>query len=245
MKNCSKKASFDLPKYEDIAQGMVMNYHLYPVTFEPKLTMGGQSELRQFPAMDMSFEAAQLYCEWLTSQYNVQKDRKFNKVKFRLPSEKEWTMAALGYRDFQSWNFEENIVLAHPDHKEKKAMEYQLERGDCKYPWAIKSWAHRNNIKNWHQCVFANVKMPDEVTCPAGILGDGFRITSTVGTYFPNDNGLFDVIGNVSEMINEEGKAMGGSWDHTPEESTLLSVNMYEGTSTAVGFRVFMEVIDE
>ncbi len=57
--------------------------------------------------------------------------------------------------------------------------------------------------------------------------------------------GLYDVIGNVSEMIDEEGKAMGGSWDHVKEESTITSINNYQGADARVGFRVFMEVIEE
>ena len=68
---------------------------------------------------------------------------------------------------------------------------------------------------------------------------------SSVGVYFPNRMELYDVIGNVAEMIDEEGKAMGGSWNHSPEKSTIKSVNEYEGSDPSVGFRIFMEVIEE
>jgi hypothetical protein len=51
------------------------------------------------------------------------------------------------------------------------------------------------------------------------------------------------VVGNVAEMTLEKGKACGGSWNHSPEESTIKSVNDYNGPSANVGFRVFMEVI--
>ena len=57
--------------------------------------------------------------------------------------------------------------------------------------------------------------------------------------------GLSDVCGNVAEMIDQEGKAMGGSWNHEPEESTITSINEYEISDSSVGFRLFMEVIDE
>ena len=64
-------------------------------------------------------------------------------------------------------------------------------------------------------------------------------------TYFSNDMGFYDVIGNVAEMIDEPGKAMGGSWDHPARESTVQSVSYYEERDPRVGFRIFMEVIEE
>ena len=73
--------------------------------------------------------------------------------------------------------------------------------------------------------------------------GDGFPITAKVASYFPNDMGLFDVAGNVEEMIDEKGKACGGSWDHPPEESTIVSIHRYSRPSGTVGFRFFMDVI--
>ena len=92
-----------------------------------------------------------------------------------------------------------------------------------------------------------NFKVPEEslscVKLRAG--GDGYVFSGNVATYFPNGMGLFDVVGNVSEMLKEEGKACGGSWNHAPEESTIMSVNSYSGISGALGFRVFMEVVEK
>jgi hypothetical protein len=64
-------------------------------------------------------------------------------------------------------------------------------------------------------------------------------------SYFPNDMGLFDVCGNVAEMIDEKGKACGGSWKDLPENGTIQSVKTYNGSDETVGFRVFMEVIEK
>ena len=239
-----QQASFDLTKYDGIAFSLIKDYH-----FNPRKTVKtSATTYSKYPAMDMSYEAAKLYCEWLTAQYNVQQGRKFNKVEFRLPSEKEWTMAALGYPDFQSWNFAENVVRARPNDQAKRGQyqEFKLVKGDVSYPWYFDDWQNmRNSIVNKHKCHLANVKTADEVTCPAGVVGDGFTVTSPVGFYFSNKMGLYDAIGNVAEMIDERGKAMGGSWNHTAEESTVTSINLYEGSDPAVGFRLFMEVIEE
>lgn len=49
---------------------------------------------QDYPVVNINHEAAKLFCEWLTEQYNADPKRKFKKVLFRLPSEKEWIMAA-------------------------------------------------------------------------------------------------------------------------------------------------------
>ncbi len=47
-----------------------------------------------YPVVNISYEAAKLFCEWMTEQYNAAPKRKFKKVLFRLPTEKEWITAA-------------------------------------------------------------------------------------------------------------------------------------------------------
>jgi hypothetical protein len=46
-------------------------------------------------------------------------------------------------------------------------------------------------------------------------------------------------------MIQTAGVACGGSWNDPPEASTIHSVKTYAYPNATVGFRVFMEVIDE
>ena len=235
-------AKFDFSGYDEVNTAFAKTYHYN----DDKVKVMNYSD---YPTMDITFEAAKLYCEWLTAQYNAQESRKYQKVKFRLPSQKEWTMAALGYVNFQSWNFEDNIVKARPYGNEKPRYFEEYRIGDydsVSYPWYHSDWfKSRNSIVNENGCYLANVKTPEGYKCTNEIEGDGFRLMSPVGTYFSNDMGLYDVIGNVAEMINEPGKAMGGSWNHLPEESTITSINQYDERSGTVGFRVFMEVIEE
>lgn len=101
---------------------------------------------------------------------------------------------------------------------------------------------------NSRGCALGNFKFPDnQKPCvPTKMITvDGFVMMSMVQAYFPNDIGLYDVVGNVSEMIDEKGKSCGGSWNHVPEESTIRSINTYDKPNSAVGFRVFMEVLEQ
>lgn len=52
------------------------------------------------PVVSISHEAARRYCAWITKVYNTSTDKKkFKKVLFRLPTEQEWELAALGGRE--------------------------------------------------------------------------------------------------------------------------------------------------
>jgi formylglycine-generating enzyme required for sulfatase activity len=51
---------------------------------------------QDFPVFNISYEGAQLYCQWLTDNYNQNTKRKFKKVIFKLPTEQEWIQAAQG-----------------------------------------------------------------------------------------------------------------------------------------------------
>jgi hypothetical protein len=44
-------------------------------------------------------------------------------------------------------------------------------------------------------------------------------------------------------MIDEKGKACGGSWNDLPENSTIHSVKTYKKPDASIGFRIFMEVV--
>ena len=231
--------------YDQISQSLMSRYHYSPVNFKELDSRAKKHNMLSYPALDFTYEAAKAYCEWMTVQYNANDKRNFKKVVFRLPSKEEWTMAALGFSGFQSWTLEENVITAKL--KEGKAPEekFDLSEYTIKYPWGTQAWEHRNSISNNFDCFLANVKTDEEITCKAGIKGDGFSFTSPVGTYFPNEMGLFDVIGNVAEMIDEPGVAMGGSWNHEPENSTIISAYEYEESDIKVGMRLFMEVIEE
>ena len=122
---------------------------------------------------------------------------------------------------------------------------YALSEYTVKYPWYRHDFDFRNKITNQYDCYLANI-LDSPCDCPAtGDKGDGFTMTSPVATFFANGLALYDMIGNVAEMLDEKGKAAGGSWSHSPEASTITSVSNYNGADVKVGFRVFMEVIEE
>jgi formylglycine-generating enzyme required for sulfatase activity len=66
--------------------------------------------------------------------------------------------------------------------------------------------------------------------------------TSPVNTYNKNSYGLYDIIGNVSEMVAEKGISKGGSWKHYLEECRPGKDIVYAGPESWLGFRCVCSV---
>lgn len=235
----------DISDYDELTKSLMSRYHYTPVNYKELDSKGKKQDLLRYPAIDFKHEAAKAYCEWLTVQYNSQSKRKYKKVRFRLPTSDEWTMAALGYKDFQSWTLEENVVSAKAKEGKAPLEKFSLAEHSIDYPWGISAWDLKNSITNRFDCYLANVKVVEEITCKGGIKGDGWSFTSPATNYFANGMGLYDVIGNVAEMIDQPGIAMGGSWNDSPENCTITSSSTYEGSDIKVGMRLFMEVVEQ
>ncbi|MBI1225350.1 MAG: SUMF1/EgtB/PvdO family nonheme iron enzyme [Bacteroidetes bacterium] len=170
----------------------------------------------QAPIVNISHEAAEQYCAWITKVYNASNDKKkaFRKVRFRLPSEAEWELAA------------------------------KAGRKDVPYPWG------GYFIRNSKGCFLANYDVQKEEPCkdcPSANTGrpdDGGFFPVKVDSYFPNDFGLYNVSGNVAEMIDQPGVTKGGSWNEIPYYGQITSHNTYTSPQPFIGFRVFMEVVE-
>lgn len=241
-----EKYKFDLSAYEEPALSMMKNYT------SARIVTKKEKYFTQYPAVNISYEAAMAYCSWLTDQYNGLTERKYKKVKFRLPTVEEFQIAAASIKNPTSWNIDEQMVEVklYPPGKEF-GKDFELKKvsagdPDLLYPW-FRVYNYRNSPRNQKNCYLGNFKTPDnEKPCMPERMtsADGWMMMGPVETYFPNDIGLYDVVGNVAEMTIEKGKACGGSWNHPPEESTIKSVNFYDGPDAAIGFRVFMEIIE-
>ncbi|MFT5725655.1 MAG: hypothetical protein ACI9JN_002782, partial [Bacteroidia bacterium] len=166
------------------------------------------------PIVNISYEAAILYCEWLTHVYNAsdQKRKKYGHVEFRLPTMSEWEFIASSG-----------------------------ETGN-KYPWK------GNFVRNSKGCYIANLRVTelfgyDTTTTTCNVTGaDGAFFTVRVDSYFPNDFGLYNITGNVAEMVQERGKTKGGSWNTTPQNAVISTYETYTTPTPQIGFRVIMVI---
>lgn len=186
------------------------NYHVHPAYFE-------------YPVVNVSHEGAQLFCDWLTEQYNQYPNREFKKVKFRLPSEEEWEVAAMGGREMAI------------------------------YPWG--GYYLRNAkgqiLANYRRVDESNLKVnkeTGEVEILDRKINQSTNFAAPAASFLPNDFGLHHLSGNVAEMLNVPGRTKGGSWFSSGYYIRIDAEDEYVGwtkPSPMIGFRYFMEVIEE
>ena len=177
----------------------------------------------EYPVVNISWEAANLYCKWLTEIYNSYDKRKFKKVIFRLPTKEEWMHAACG------------------------GLSDQISDG---YPWGS---YYLTNYKGDKMCNYKIIgdqnihwdTITHDMVIQDDLWGEGYDIIAPANSYYPNGFGLYCVSGNVGEMISQKGIAKGGSWESPGGDVKINSEEFYSKPCNHIGFRVFMEVIEE
>lgn len=182
---------------------------------DEKLFVHGHPDDAKMPIQNISYEAAVKYCEWLTAVYN---QSTYKKKKFK------------------------KVVFRLPT-----ATEWELAaRGGndlAPYPWG------GYYAKNAKGCYLSNSNVANEEPCETCETkydsNDGGFFTVPADSYFPNNFGLYNMVGNVAEMIATKGIAKGGSWQDKPDNCQINSKQNYTSPSPKIGFRVFMDVIEE
>jgi len=154
-------------------------------------TYANHPSYNDYPVVNITKEAALLYCKFLKESINKNNSLKGYKIKqVRLPLKAEWIMAAKAGKDL------------------------------VPYPWG------GYYIRNSKGCALANFNglgsqniTKNYKTGKLEIIEDvfvgkrTFQSTLPVFSFFPNDYDLYNMSGNVAEMIADEDVAMGGGWN--------------------------------
>ncbi|WP_070137788.1 formylglycine-generating enzyme family protein [Crocinitomix algicola] len=193
-----------------------------------------------YPVVGVSFQQANLFCEWLTQLYNDNPNRIFKKVKYRLPTEREWIYAANGgnetatypwagpYIRNASGDFLANCLKIGSENTYRDTVYYKTEDGQF-IP----------------KLVYITSPFANDGT--AGFTNDHADYTSPSKSYWPNNFGLYNMAGNVSEMVAEEGITHGGSYIDPAfylKNSVRQTYKSAHSTSANRGFRFVMEVVE-
>ena len=168
-----------------------------------------------YPVVGVSTAQAESYCDWLTDQLNAKHTE--IKVKARLPKKKEWIRAARGNT---TWSYAQGNVLRN-------------SKGQTLYNFTIigDEYIHYNADS-----------LSFDLMTPAEWHKDGF-VTTQVGSYWPNMWGIYNICGNVAELISDEDIAMGGAW-HSPGYDIHVESKISNKPSMGTGFRVLLEMLE-
>lgn len=186
------------------------------------------SAYNDYPVVNVSHEAAQAYCKWLTHTLNTQPGFKhfFKKVECRLPDRNEWLAAAKGGNETNMYPWGGPFV---------RNSKGQILANFKYMPQAA--------LKQEDSATFS--KQPVKITT----ADNSFMITTPGISYWPNGYDLYNMAGNVAEMLNEPGTTIGGSWRNTAYYMRLdVNADPYKGwekPNPCIGFRVVMEVVEE
>ncbi len=67
---------------------------------------------------------------------------------------------------------------------------------------------------------------------------DGATITASAKSYYPNQFGIYNMSGNVAELVSDDTVAMGGSWNDTGYDVRVESEQPATDPRSTIGFRV-------
>jgi formylglycine-generating enzyme len=191
---------------------------------------------KEYPVVGVSHEAALLYCAWLTEIYNTKLKElfpKFNakKIEVRLPTLNEWMWAAKGGLELSPFPWGGPYIR----NAEGEYLGNFRKIGDGAISYNAQT--QKPELKS-----FAGQFMG-----VAGSLYENANVTAPVKSYWPNNYGLYNMGGNVSEMIDKPGTAKGGSWFTCGYDLQIEAPDPFEGDATPkshVGFRPIFVVIE-
>lgn len=183
---------------------------------------------RDFPVVGVSWEQANAFCAWLTKTYNADPKRKFKNARFDLPSKHEWMAAANGGMQYMTFAWggprlrnSQGQALANYREIEQTAIVRDTIEGTPVY----------------------STRRGAEHVGEAGMLNDAGDITAPVFSYWPNNYGLYNMCGNVEELVREKGLSKGGSWHDTGYYLQNRVEERYTDSASAErGFRVMMHI---
>jgi len=190
---------------------MVNYYHLHPA-------------YNNYPVVCISYEAALAYCDWLTGLYHADAKRKFNSVKFFLPSDETWTTVAGGGNKNKMYPWG-NYYLRN-----------RTGQFLCNFKRLGDQSITYNKESKQYEVVVEFGAMPGGLN-ESGLTTAAVNSFEAVAPY-----GIYNMSGNVAEMVNEKGIAKGGSYNSPGYDVRIQSKMNYSDASPEVGFRVFMKI---
>ncbi|MBM3186146.1 MAG: SUMF1/EgtB/PvdO family nonheme iron enzyme [Bacteroidetes bacterium] len=185
------------------------------------------------PVVNITKEAMMAFCSWLTELYIKDPKRKYEYVKFTLPSAKQQLRAMTGDLDLATYSW------GGPYNRNAKG-EFMM---------------NFNPLLDYE--VYDELKLALDLNYRKGQLPilrrsralDGFELTAPVNSYYPSRFGIHNTNGNVAEVVSNSDYVLGGSF---ASMNGNCSNQIFDGNlnilpelitlpSPQVGFRFVME----
>jgi formylglycine-generating enzyme required for sulfatase activity len=162
---------------------------------------------------------------------------------YRHPAYKDYPVVGISYeqaRAFCKWRtgMVKAFLAIRKKHSELD-LEYRLptkqEWESLSYNGAVELSNNGFNEKGMRK--FNSIWEPDTTNKKVINDVDNADVTAPVYSYWKNFFGIYNMIGNVSEMVLEKGISKGGSWRHRLEQCRVGKDIPYEKPNAWLGFR--------
>ena len=183
---------------------------------------------RHYPVVGITYEQIQVYCQWLTDKLNNSNISPFKQVIVRLPYESEWEYAAQAGNAANPFPWKEEGFIDY-EHKSYKANFKAIDQS-------------RIQIDSNNTC---NITKSTEIHQITTL--EELEFTAPCLSYLPNNYGLYNMAGNVSEFVQEKGILKGGSFESTGYYLNLYKHESYNSEnyrSNHSGFRIVLQIVE-
>jgi formylglycine-generating enzyme required for sulfatase activity len=178
---------------------------------------------QNYPVVNISYQQALGYCAYLKE--TLSEDYPDYQLDIRLPTKEEWIRAARGDAHFfYPWDW---FKITNEDGNQM-----------CNYKIIGEERIHYDRESGSYIVLMGNAGIIDH-------MNNAAEITVPVNSYKPNNFGLYNVCGNVAEMIMEEGIAVGGSWRCPGWDVRVESAFLYKKADIDIGFRPLISFVKQ
>ena len=214
-----------------------------------------------YPVVGVSYNQAKAFAEWYTKKQNANPDRVFQEVNFRLPSEEEWEYAAKGGNDhaYLPWGdfttIDEDGLPRANFRMVSQLSVYREEvtldpNGKVKSPQRFISTGMGASLPNQEQTDMSDITVPVKwyAQNPYGLYQMAGNVAEMVDAYYDRDISMYEFSHDPKGVKSEEpwGITKGGGWRDTGFYLQYPVRQYYENqtsTSSSVGFRLAMDVV--
>ena len=171
-----------------------------------------------YPAVNVPYEGAVLFCQWLTEKVGNPE------WEYVLPSQLDWTWAAEGGKTGEVYSMGGPFLTAADG-----TPYYHYQHVDDS--WITRTDSGFQVVDNHPNTVSTNF-IGSDIPYPAKSLR-------------ANGYGLYNMCGNVAEMVSNPNMAVGGSWLDPGYDIRIYSTKEYTQPSPQIGFRVIARKVEK